>query len=214
MSPGDVGVVEEPRIWMSDRIVEKLKAIEEKRVLLPGVGVRWPVEDGREFIRCEWFKLLPKDDADEWVMPMIDDVPPSEVTIDCCWCWLSSWSRGGDMGSALILTGAGDDEEGGGVLFDTAKWGIPLQMERDRFNIGRKLTSRTTWYVAGCPSSDANCSKTLSCSSQRMTLKSLVRRMNCSGNYSSPVLEFEGRRRECWETMTIGGYAVRTQESR
>lgn len=30
------------------------------------------------------------------------------------------------MGSALILTGAGDDEEGGGVLFDTAKWGIPL----------------------------------------------------------------------------------------
>lgn len=94
---------------------------------LPGVGVKWPVDEGREFIKCEWFKLLPNDDAaDEWVKPIIDDVPPSDVTIDCCWCWLSSWSRGGEIGSAFILTGAGDDEEGGGVLFDTAKWGIPL----------------------------------------------------------------------------------------
>lgn len=60
-------------------------------------------------------------------MPIIDDDPPSDVTIDCCWCWLSIWSRGGDIGSAFILTGIGDEEEGGGVLFDTAKWGIPLQ---------------------------------------------------------------------------------------
>lgn len=60
-------------------------------------------------------------------MPIIDEGPLSEVTIDCCWCWLSSWSRGGDIGSAFIFTGAGDEEEGGGVLFDTAKWGIPLK---------------------------------------------------------------------------------------
>lgn len=87
----------------------------------PGVGVKWPVDEGREFIKCEWFKLLPNDVAEEWLMP-----PPRDVTIDCCWCWLSNWSRGGDIGSAFILTGAGDEEEGGGVLFETAKWGIPL----------------------------------------------------------------------------------------
>lgn len=99
--------------------------------ILPGVGVKCPVDDGREFIICEWFILLPKDDTDEWLTPIIDDVPPPrDVTIDCCcWCWLSNWSRGGDIGSAFILTGAGDDEEGGGgVLFDTAKWGIPLKV--------------------------------------------------------------------------------------
>lgn len=92
----------------------------------PGVG-ECPVEDGLEFIIWEWFKLLPNDAADEWLFkPIIDD--PSEVTIDCCWCWLSSWSRGGDIGSAFIFTGAGEEEEGGGgVLLLTAKCGIPLE---------------------------------------------------------------------------------------
>jgi hypothetical protein len=68
--------------------------------------------------------VLPSEDdvALEWVMPIIEDEPK-----DCCCCWLSIWSLGGDIGSAFILTGAEEGEVGGGVLFDTAKWGIPLK---------------------------------------------------------------------------------------
>lgn len=91
------------------------------------MGVKCPVDDGREFIRCEWFKLLPSVPTVVCPIPIIEE--PSDVTIDCwCWwcCWfIDIWSRGGDIGSALIFTGAGDDD-GGGVLFETAKWGIPL----------------------------------------------------------------------------------------
>lgn len=90
----------------------------------PGVG-ECPVDDGLEFIICEWFKLPPSD-AEEWLFNPINEEPPKEA-IDCCWCWLSSWSRGGDIGSDFILTGAGDDEEGGGVLLLTAKCGIALK---------------------------------------------------------------------------------------
>ena len=89
----------------------------------PGVG-ECPVDDGLEFIICEWFKLPPSD-AEEWLFNPINEEPPNEA-IDCCWCWLSSWSRGGDIGSDFILTGAGDDDEGGGVLLLTAKCGIAL----------------------------------------------------------------------------------------
>lgn len=161
------------------------------------MGVKWPVDDGLEFIKCEWFKLLPNDAADEWVMPIIDDDPLSDVTIDCCWCWLSSWSRGGDIGSALILTGAGDEEEGGGVLFDTAKWGIPLKGEKISVRQRFHLTLRTTWYVVEGPSFDARNSTTWSCLSRMMTLRNLVLRTYSPDNCLIRVLEFEGRRRGC-----------------
>lgn len=39
----------------------------------PGVGVRCPVDDGRECIRCEWFKLLPIDELLLWPPPPITD---------------------------------------------------------------------------------------------------------------------------------------------
>lgn len=112
------------------------------------MGVKWPVDDGREFIMCEWFILLPSD-ADEWFPPRSDeDPPPSDVIIDCCWCWLSSWSRGGEIGSAFILTGAGEEEEGGGVLFETAKWGIPL--ERGKKTSQHLLNIDDTNYLVCC----------------------------------------------------------------
>lgn len=95
------------------------------------MGVRWPVELGREDIKCWWFRLFPNE---EWFKTDIVEEPPREVTIDCC-CWLSSWSLGGEMGSDFIFTGAGDEDEGGGVLFDTAKWGIPLCMKRTETRI-------------------------------------------------------------------------------
>lgn len=88
-----------------------------EKLISPGVGVKCPVDDGRELIIWEWLRVLPNEFPP---MPIID-----EALNDCCW-WLSIWSRGGDIGSAFILTGMGD-EEGGGVLFDTAKWGIPLK---------------------------------------------------------------------------------------
>lgn len=82
------------------------------------MGVKWPPEE-REFIIWLWFKEFPID-VTEWFSPM------TEEDKDWCDCWLSIWSRGGDIGSDLILTGVGDDG-GGGVLFDIAKWGIPLK---------------------------------------------------------------------------------------
>lgn len=88
------------------------------------MGVRWPVEPGLEDIICEWLKLLPSDE--EWLKA---DDPPKDVTIDW-WCCPSNWSRGGEIGSDFIFTGTGDDDEGGGVLFDTAKWGIPLKFQK------------------------------------------------------------------------------------
>lgn len=83
------------------------------------MGVKWP-EDEREFIICEWFREFPMlDVTTEWLISIRFDER------DCCDCW-SIWSRGGDIGSDLIFTGTGEDG-GGGVLFDIAKWGIPLK---------------------------------------------------------------------------------------
>lgn len=42
----------------------------------PGVGVRCPVDDGLECIRCEWFKLLPS--ATDWELLC----PPPTWAID------------------------------------------------------------------------------------------------------------------------------------
>lgn len=89
-----------------------------KKVLkfIPEVGVK----EERELIIWVWFKEFPIDvTAIEWFPPT------TEEDKDCCDCWLRIWSRGGDIGSDFILTGWGE-EEGGGVLFEIAKWGIPL----------------------------------------------------------------------------------------
>lgn len=87
---------------------------------LPGVGVRCPVEFGREvIIRCDcgWLKWLIFVDA---LFIVVIDNP-----LEFCTCpiW---WSRGGDTGSDFTFIGIGD-VAGGGVLFDTANCVIPLK---------------------------------------------------------------------------------------
>jgi hypothetical protein len=71
------------------------------------------------------------------------------------------------------------------------------QQAKPRISRRFQLTVLTTWYVVVIPSSDVNCSKTLSCSNRMMTLRSLVPQTCSPDNYLSRVWEFEGRRREC-----------------
>lgn len=55
--------------------------------------------------------------------------PPPPGTPGPWWCWCDTllWcSRGGEIGSALIFTDSGE-VDGGGVLFETARWGKPLK---------------------------------------------------------------------------------------
>lgn len=103
-------------------------------VLLPDVGVKWPVELGRELIIkwvCGWLRTLIFDDILFIVVvkpgvqcpppplpPLLPPPPPPPIIF--VWC-----SRGGETGSDFTLMCSGD-VEGGGVLFDTAKCGKPL----------------------------------------------------------------------------------------
>lgn len=110
---------------------------------LPGVGVKCPVEFGRELItKCWWwFKTLILDETlfivvtdklplplppaspppTEPLPPLLLWPPPPPPPIILLWCC----SRGGDTGSDFTLICIGD-VEGGGVLLDTAKCGRPL----------------------------------------------------------------------------------------
>lgn len=66
-----------------------------------------------------------------------DDVEgASELPGDKCpWTDGGRWrlkvelSRGGEIGSLLILIGSGDDDDGGGVALLTERWGKLLMVE-------------------------------------------------------------------------------------
>lgn len=61
-------------------------------------------------------------------VPFIPPPPPPGMPGPWwCWCDTLLWcSRGGEIGSALIFTDSGE-VDGGGVLFETARWGKPLE---------------------------------------------------------------------------------------
>ena len=102
----------------------------KKKLYSPSVGVKWPVELGRDvIIIC----------CGVWLKTLIFDVALFIVVIDKPdELWLCPmmllWSRGGDTGSDFTFTLIGD-VEGGGVLFETAKCGKPL-WERERKMVG------------------------------------------------------------------------------
>lgn len=81
---------------------------------LPGVGVKCPVEFGLVLIIkcCCGCKTLTFAVA---LFIVVADRPPAFCV------WAKWWSRGGDTGSDFTLIGIGE-VDGGGVLFDTAKW--------------------------------------------------------------------------------------------